>query len=104
MGRVRGIQGLGLVCGWDGSDCTPLPHPSPVYIFHARTASQQCTQVVADGLDSPVRELPVVQAGQEEEGQLHMQHLLCILLVVATETENKLVGLGSNEPHTQALG
>jgi len=77
-----------LVCWWDGSDCTPLPHPSPVYVLHARTASQQCTQVVADGLDGPVQELLVVQAEQEEGDQLHMQHLLCILLVVAIETEN----------------
>ena len=48
-GRVKGIQqviqwggskGLGLVCWWDGSDYTPLPHPSPAYVLHARTASQ----------------------------------------------------------------
>ena len=53
-------------------------------------ASQQCTQDVADGLDGPVREPPVVQVEQEEGDQLHRQHLLCVLLLVATETENKV--------------
>ena len=50
-------------------------------------ASQQYTQDVADGLDGPVGEPPVVQAEQEEGDQLHTQHLLCVLLLVATETE-----------------
>jgi len=37
-----------------------------------------------------VQELPVVQAEQEEGDRLQTQHLLCVLLLVATETENEI--------------
>ena len=62
-------------------DQTALPFLFP----HLRTSS------MPERLPSgPMRELPVVQAGLEEGDQLHMQHLLCVLLPVATETENRV--------------
>jgi len=67
-------------------DQTALPFLFP----HLRTSFPAVPQDVADGLDGPVGEPPIVQVEQEEGDQLLTQHLLCILLLVATETENKV--------------